>query len=141
MKKNLKGSMTVEAAFVVPLVLMVISALILLTMFVHNRAWYTAVSAEAVISASTDGVRSGQEAQKTVAGKMAERKGEQGFPAGEITMIAAAGENYVRTQTQIRSGGVMGVGSWKAEVAQRSEFVRPVPFIRNLLAIKAWKER
>src|SRR5699024_11294080 len=38
-----KGRMTVEAAFVMPLVLLVGFALLLLTMFVHNRAWYTAV--------------------------------------------------------------------------------------------------
>ena len=66
-----KGSMTVEAAFVMPLVLLVVFALLLLTMFVHNRAWYTAVCAEAAISASTAGIRSRQEAQEMAAASWA----------------------------------------------------------------------
>ena len=126
-----KGSMTVEAAFVMPLVLLVVFALLLLTMFVHNRAWYTAVCAETAISASTAGIRSRQEAQEMAAEKMSRQKGEQGFPV-------ATGEDYVKTHAGIRSGGVMGIGLWDAQIEEKSSFVRPVSFIRSLMALEEW---
>lgn len=140
MKKRMKGSMTVEAAFIVPVILMVIFALILLTMYVHNRAWYTAVSAEAVISASTEGTRSRQNAQKIAAEKLAERKGKQGFPSGEIAMTAAAGSDYIKAQTRISGRKVAGMGDWEARIEEKSSFIKPVFFIRNLMALEAWKE-
>ncbi|MGI6010153.1 MAG: TadE family protein [Ruminococcus sp.] len=140
MKENPKGSMTVEAAFVVPVILMAVFALLMLTMYVHNRAWYTAVSAEAVISGSTEGIRSSQKGKEIVTEKMAERKGKQGFPAGKIEMIVASAKDYARTQTQVASDGVMGIGSWKAEITEKSSFIKPVSFIRNMLALEAWKE-
>lgn len=133
-----KGSMTVEAAFVMPLVLLVVFALLLLTMFVHNRAWYTAVCAETAISASTAGIRSRQEAQEMAAEKMSRQKGEQGFPVGSLSMTAATGEDYVKTHAGIRSGGVMGIGLWDAQIEEKSSFVRPVSFIRSLMALEEW---
>lgn len=132
--------MTAEAAFVMPLVLLVVFSLLLLTMFVHNRAWYTAVCAEAVISGSTAGIRSRQEGQEMAVEKMSRQKGEQGFPVSGLSMTAAVGEDYVKAQARVGSSSVMGIGAWDAQIEEKSEFVRPVPFIRSLMALEEWRE-
>ena len=46
MKKLKKGSFTIEAALLMPLILMVLMGLLYLDFFVHNRAWLTAAACE-----------------------------------------------------------------------------------------------
>ena len=53
-------------------------------------------------------------------------------------MTAATGEDYVKTHAGIRSGGVMGIGLWDAQIEEKSSFVRPVSFIRSLMALEEW---
>ena len=50
MKKLKKGSFTLEAALLMPLLLMVIMSMLYLDFFVHNRAWLTAAAYEAAVS-------------------------------------------------------------------------------------------
>ena len=45
-----KGSLTVETACVMPLILLALMGLIYLSFFVHNRAWLTAAAYESAIS-------------------------------------------------------------------------------------------
>lgn len=45
-EKIRKGSLTVESACVMSLILLVIMGLIYLSFFVHNRAWLTAAAYE-----------------------------------------------------------------------------------------------
>ena len=50
MKKLKKGSFTIEAALLMPLILMVLMGLLYLDFFVHNRAWLTSAAYEAADS-------------------------------------------------------------------------------------------
>lgn len=50
MKKLKKGSFTLEAALLMPLLLTVIMSMLYLDFFVHNRAWLTAAAYEAAVS-------------------------------------------------------------------------------------------
>lgn len=52
MKKLKKGSFTIEAALLMPLILMVLMGLLYLDFFVHNRAWLTSAAYEAAVSGS-----------------------------------------------------------------------------------------
>ena len=52
MKKLKKGSFTLEAALLMPLLLTVIMSMLYLDFFVHNRAWLTAAAYEAAVSGS-----------------------------------------------------------------------------------------
>lgn len=49
MKKLKKGSFTLEAALLMPLLLTVIMSMLYLDFFVHNRAWLTAAAYEAAV--------------------------------------------------------------------------------------------
>ena len=60
-EKIRKGSLTVESACVMSLILLVIMGLIYLSFFVHNRAWLTAAAYESAVSGSMEGIkRTGQ---------------------------------------------------------------------------------
>ena len=52
-----KGSLTVETACVMPLILLTLMGLIYLSFFVHNRAWLTAAAYESAISGSMEGIK------------------------------------------------------------------------------------
>ena len=54
MKKLKKGSFTIEAALLMPLILMVLMGLLYLDFFVHNRAWLTSAAYEAKVIKKTE---------------------------------------------------------------------------------------
>ena len=57
MKKLKKGSFTIEAALLMPLILMVLMGLLYLDFFVHNRTWLTSAAYEAAVSGSMEGYK------------------------------------------------------------------------------------
>lgn len=138
-KKMGKGSMTVEAAFVIPMVLMTIFLIILLTMYVHNRAWYTATSGEALITASTQGVRENVYTGKIVARKMSQRMKKQGFPLGEISVKSITWGDQLQVKVNITSIELPGFPIWKTTILSKTTLVKPVPWIRKIQAVHAWK--
>ena len=55
MKKQLrKGSMAIETALLMPVILLVIMTVLYLFFYVHNRAWLTAAAYEAALSGSME---------------------------------------------------------------------------------------
>ena len=93
MKKLKKGSFTLEAALLMPLLLTVIMSMLYLDFFVHNRAWLTAAAYEAAVSGSMEGYKKEANIYETadIQGRML---GSQGLPGGEnLSMQTNAGKN------------------------------------------------
>ena len=88
MMKNLKwnrGSLTVEAACVMSLILLAVMGLIYLFFFVHNRAWLTAAAYESALAGSMDGIR--EEGRSGDTARMRGRElGSTGFSARRTLM-------------------------------------------------------
>ena len=82
MKKLKKGSFTLEAALLMPLLLTVIMSMLYLDFFVHNRAWLTAAAYEAAVSGSMEGYKKEANIYETadIQGRML---GSQGLPGPE----------------------------------------------------------
>ena len=58
MKKRMKrGSMTIEAALLMPLLLLVVTITLYLFFYVHNKVWLTAASYEAALDGSLEARR------------------------------------------------------------------------------------
>ena len=55
MKKVKRGSFTIEAALLMPVIFLVLMGVLNLNFFVHNRAWLTAAAYEAAVSGSMEG--------------------------------------------------------------------------------------
>ena len=56
-KKWRKGSMTVEAACLMSLILFILMGILSLFFWVHNRAWLTAAAYESAVSGSMEGIK------------------------------------------------------------------------------------
>ena len=89
-RKMNKGSLTVETACVMPLILLVLMGLIYLSFFVHNRAWLTAAAYESAVSGSMEGIRKNGQIYDT-ARMRSEELGSAGF----------FGAENLRTQTNV----------------------------------------
>lgn len=50
MRKIKRGSFTVEAALLMPVIFLVLMGLLYLNFYVHNRAWLTAAAYEAAVT-------------------------------------------------------------------------------------------
>ena len=58
MKKRMKrGSMTIEAALLMPLLLLVVTITLYLFFYVHNKVWLTAAAYEAALDGSLEMAR------------------------------------------------------------------------------------
>ncbi len=140
MKKQLnKGSVTVEAALVMPLVLIILFLILQLVFFIHNKAWYTSVCSEALISASTQGVQNTNKADTTLSAKLSEHKGRQGFPS-TVQMTTASGTSTLRAETKLRLIGSFPAKNFTSDISLKTEIIRPVPFIRNCMMLESIKE-
>ena len=92
MKRIKKGSFTIEAALLMPLLLMVLMGVLYLDFFVHDRAWLTSAACEAAVSGSMEGYKKkGNVYEKTdIQGRIL---GSTGLPGGEnLSMHTSAGK-------------------------------------------------
>ena len=125
MRKIKKGSFTIEAALLMPLVLMILIGVLYLDFFVHDRAWLTAAAYEAAVSGSMEGYKKkGNIYEKAdIQGRML---GDIGLPGGEnLSMQTNAGK------TLEVPAGFLGQ-KWKLEVSGKAKPLRPVGWIRKV---------
>ena len=105
MRKIKKGSFTIEAALLMPLVLMILIGVLYLDFFVHDRAYLTAAAYEAAVSGSMEGYKK--------KGNIYEKADIQGTYRLEVP------------------AGFLGQ-KWKLEVSGKAKPLRPVGWIRKV---------
>ena len=116
MKKLKKGSFTIEAALLMPLILMVLMGLLYLDFFVHNRAWLTSAAYEAAVSGSMEGYKKdGDIYEKAdIQGRML---GSTGLPGGEnLSMQTSAGKTVQVTYQVCGKAAVLRPTGWIRKV-------------------------
>ena len=131
MKKLKKGSFTLEAALLMPLLLTVIMSMLYLDFFVHNRAWLTAAAYEAAVSGSMEGYKKkGNIYEKAdIQGRML---GGIGLLGGKnLSMQTNAGKTVKVTYRLEVPAGFLGQ-KWKLEVSGKAKPLRPVGWIRKV---------
>ena len=131
MKKLKKGSFTIEAAVLMPLILMVLMGLLYLDFFVHNRAWLTSAAYEAAVSGSMEGYKKdGDIYEKAdIQGRML---GSTGLPGGEnLSMQTSAGKTVQVTYQMDVPAGFLSQ-KWKIEVCGKAAVLRPTGWIRKV---------
>ena len=131
MKKLKKGSFTLEAALLMPLLLTVIMSMLYLDFFVHVRAYLSAAAYEAAVSGSMEGYKKkGNIYEKAdIQGRML---GDIGLPGGEnLSMRTNAGKTVKVTYRLEVPAGFLGQ-KWKPEVSGKAKPLRPVGWIRKV---------
>lgn len=131
MKKIKKGSFTIEAALLMPLILMVLIGVLYLDFFVHNRAWLTSAAYEAAVSGSMEGYKKkGNIYEKAdIQGRML---GSTALPGGEnLSMQTSAGKTVKVTYRLEVPAGFLEQ-KWKMEVSGKATPLRPTGWIRKV---------
>lgn len=131
-----KGSMTVETACLMPLILLVLMGLIYLCFFVHSRAWLTAAAYESAVSGSMEGIKKQGQIYEN-ARMRSEVLGNQGFFGAEnlSTQTNVGGEVQVTYDLDTISG--YGNFNWHLRTEGTSQVIRPVGWIRKIRSAKA----
>lgn len=126
-----RGSFTVEAAVIVPLLVFMIAALISLCFFVHDRVWYTGAACEAALAANMAEDAAG-EAQERVEQRLADHVIPGALPDADVS----AGKNGATVAfTGRRSFGLpWELPAWEAGVHIRR--IRPAGILQNWWAAK-----
>lgn len=135
MKRIKRGSFTVEAALLMPVIFLVLMGLLYLNFFVHNRAWLTAAAYEAAVSGSMEGYsKNGNIYEKAdIQGRIL---GSTGLPGGEnLSMQTRAGKNVQVTYQMEIPAGFLGM-KWKIKATGKAVPLRPVGWIRKVKSVR-----
>ncbi len=132
-KMDKKGSLTVEAALLMPVLLLVVMGILYLFFWVHNRAWLTAAAYEAAISGSMEGIKEEGKVQETAEEKGRELGSTGFFGADNLTVQATAGK---KVQVAYNLDTVSGFGgfSWHLCAEGEAAVLKPVSWIRKVKA-------
>lgn len=130
-----KGSMTVETACLMPLILLALMGLIYLCFFVHNRAWLTAAAYESAVSGSMEGVKKQGQIYENARMK-SELLGSQGFFGAENLSTQTNAGKKVQVTYDLDTIPSYGNLNWHLRVEGTSEIVRPVGWIRRIRSAK-----
>ena len=135
MKKVKRGSFTIEAALLMPVIFLVLMGVLYLNFFVHNRAWLTAAAYEAAVSGSMEGYsKNGKVYEKAdIQGRML---GSTGLPVGEnFSMQTSAGKSVQVTYRMEIPVGFLGL-KWKVKAVGKAVHLRPVGWIRKVKSVR-----
>ena len=129
MKKVKRGSFTIEAALLMPVIFLVLMGVLYLNFFVHNRAWLTAAAYEAAVSGSMEGYsKNGKVYEKAdIQGRML---GSTGLPVGENFSM----QTSVTYRIEIPVG-FLGL-KWKVKAVGKAVPLRPVGWIRKVKSVR-----
>lgn len=128
-----RGSFTVEAACVMPLILFTLMGLLYLCFFVHNRAWLTAAAYESAVSGSMEGIWENGKVYEAAQIK-GESLGSSGFFGAEnLSMHVNAGKNVQVIYEEDTIAGYTGL-IWHLRVEGGVKVIRPVGWIRKIKA-------
>jgi Flp pilus assembly protein TadG len=128
------ASFTVEAALVMPVVLVTLIALLYMCFYVHNRAWLTAAAYEAALSGSMEGVRKDGPVKETAQLK-SESLARTGF-YGARNLKANAKVDWglladkVVVTYELDTIPVLGNFSWHLKTEAKVKVFRPVGLLR-----------
>lgn len=131
-----KGSLTVETACVMPLILFTLIGLIYLNFFVHNRAWLTAAAYESAVSGSMEGVRKNGQVYDT-ARMRSEELGNTGFFGAENLSTQTNVGKQVQVTYDLDTISSYGNLNWHLRTEGTSGIINPVKHIRKIRAASA----
>ena len=131
-----KGSLTVETACVMPLILFTLLGLIYLNFFVHNRSWLTAAAYESAVSGSMEGVRKNGQVYDT-ARMRSEELGNTGFFGAENLSTQTNVGKQVQVTYDLDTISSYGNLNWHLRTEGTSGIINPVKHIRKIRAASA----
>ena len=136
MKKVKRGSFTIEAALLMPVIFLVLMGVLYLNFFVHNRAWLTAAAYESAVSGSMEGVRKNGQVYDT-ARMRSEELGNTGFFGAENLSTQTNVGKQVQVTYDLDTISSYGNLNWHLRTEGTSGIINPVKHIRKIRAASA----
>lgn len=115
-----KASMSVEAVFIIPLVLFVLFMLFFFSFYTHQRIWFTEAAYEAVLSP-------GNESKKA---QLLLKETPLALNVPSVNVIVSKRQIQVTYECEILPS--KGPFSLNYKVSAKTEILKPVDYIRNL---------
>lgn len=132
-KRMYKGSLTVETACVMPIILLALMGLLYLSFYVHNRAWLTAAAYESALTGSMEAVK--QNGKVYESAKMrSEELGNIGFFGAENLTVQTNVGKRVQVVYNLDTIAEFGGFSWHLRTEGTSEILQPAKWIRKARA-------
>lgn len=129
-----KGSVTVETACVMSLILLVLIGTLYLCFFVHNRAWLTAAAWEAALSGSMEGAKENGKILETAQSKSRELGNIGFFGAENLSVYTEEEKETVKVIYEFDTISSYGNFNWHLKTEAKSKILRPVNWIRKIKA-------
>ena len=136
-----KGSITVEATFIVGLTLLVIFVVLALCFYMHNKAWYVAVAGETTITAATYATRRDGDFDEVIADKIGSFANGAKFPDISKGLVSKSNDKQMQISTEAKVPLLINNQSFQIEVDISSKVVKPVKFIRKIQSLQMIKEQ
>ena len=132
MKKRMKrGSMTIEAALLMPLLLLVVTITLYLFFYVHNKVWLTAAAYEAALDGSMETARpEGKSRDKAL--KKGKELGNTGFYESKNLKLQVSEGKKVQVTYDLDMFSIYGGFNSHLQVKGSVKVIKPVTWIRKV---------
>ena len=127
----LKGSLTVEMSFLMPMILFLIMGCILAAFYYHDKLILTGAAYETAVAGSTEAVRRQGDGLETARERLAGENVNYSVN-GSKREITVNYEEYVKYPF----AGLQ----WHIQGNAKSKVIRPVSFIGKVRSVRKWKE-
>ena len=132
LKKRIKrGSMTIEAALLMPLLLLVVTITLYLFFYVHNKVWLTAAAYEAALDGSMETARpEGKSRDKAL--KKGKELGNTGFYESKNLKLQVSEGKKVQVTYDLDMFSIYGGFNSHLQVQESVKVIKPVTWIRKV---------
>lgn len=131
-----KGSLTVETACVMPVILLTLTGTLYLCFHVHNRAWLTSAAYESALCGSMEGIKKNGSACDA-ARMRSEELGSTGFFGTENLTAQTHVGKEVQVTYDLDTVSQYGSFSWHVRAEGRTRITDPMKYIRKIRAAAA----
>ena len=125
-----RGSLTVETALCMPLILLVWMGTVSVCLFVHNRAWLTAAAYESAVTGSWDAVCTYGDVEEQVREKLRILLQQSLYGSRDIQTDVVKDGETLKVMIEGRHDTYKGL-RWEFHIEGSRKLCRPVPFIRK----------
>ncbi len=130
-----RASLTVEAAFLVPLTVLAVGLILSLGIFLYERTWYTEAACEAVLSGTNRGVLNNRSALDLASLRFQTLETEAPMLPENYAGNVTGDDDTIKVSLEGKTP-VWGRDGFSIQVEVSGQTVRPVKLLRQLAALR-----
>lgn len=134
MKWKKKGSLTVEASFIISLSLITVGFMLSLCFYIYQRCWYTQAACESVLTGSAQGIWKGESMAEQAEKKWKSRKEEFYLKPESLTADCSGNKEQISLRISGKTT-VWGKPALEFQTFTSQKGIRPVRYIRKIQAL------